>query len=346
LFFLQVEQHTRTQVLDVGGAFAQVVIVDAGEGTDVLLRHLRQCALRPVALLDQRYHFCPQRIVAQHVQVGVEQFALFRAQLALDLDLQVVDVFAHSFQTAVEEFDLGLDVLTHALRDGGKIGGRKHGDGLGNNHAGRAGHAIEIGIGGFPAQWCQPAQHAFRFSQRNHRGQLRRQRDHEGFVFCAEPAPLWLLHHQHAEHLRLMDHRHTKEGFVLFFAGFRNVVVTRMRIGVVEVHGFGALRHQADQAFLRRQADTPYRCRIQTLACHQHITADAAIKQVNRADAGYQRFLHAAHENIQRSAEIARAVHLGHDAVQGFQHGLFRLLILQARPLKYCFVFPAQAGIQ
>ena len=39
-----------------------------------------------------------------------------------------------------------------------------------------------------------------------------------------------------------MDHRHTKEGFVLFFAGFRNVVVTRMRIGVVEVHGFGEIK--------------------------------------------------------------------------------------------------------
>ncbi len=77
--FLQVGQQAPAQVLDVGGALAQVVIVHQLEAVDVLAHHLAQGALGPLAGLDDLGHLTAQRSVFKHHQVHIEQCTLLRA---------------------------------------------------------------------------------------------------------------------------------------------------------------------------------------------------------------------------------------------------------------------------
>ncbi|MNZ88579.1 hypothetical protein D3C78_1074740 [compost metagenome] len=77
--FLQIGEDASADVLDVGGALAQVGVVHQFEALDVLHHHLTQGALGPLAGADDAFHFEADGGVVEHHQVDVEQRTFFLA---------------------------------------------------------------------------------------------------------------------------------------------------------------------------------------------------------------------------------------------------------------------------
>ena len=77
-------QHAAGHVLDVGGALAQVLVVDLGEGLDVALRHVVEAGLdvQPAGL-EQPDGLADQRLILEHHLVRVENQRLLLAQVLL-----------------------------------------------------------------------------------------------------------------------------------------------------------------------------------------------------------------------------------------------------------------------
>ncbi len=80
----EVAQDALANVVDVGGAFAEVGVVDAPHGFDEVLHHGEECVFRILAaVFDGFVDFVDQDGVFEHHQVGVENLAvLFAGEIA------------------------------------------------------------------------------------------------------------------------------------------------------------------------------------------------------------------------------------------------------------------------
>ncbi len=78
---------------------------------------------------------------------------------------------------------------------------------------------------------------------RDHRRELRGQRDQECFLALVESARVPLLSDQHPKHPTVCDDGYAEEGVERFLTDLRDQVETRMAGGVAEVYGFRPFRH-------------------------------------------------------------------------------------------------------
>ena len=86
----QVVKDTRRNVTHIGGALAQIIILDGGQRCRVTLGYCVECVLRvDFILLDDARYFIQQRAIFQHEQVRIENAAFLGAHgvayLVLDL---------------------------------------------------------------------------------------------------------------------------------------------------------------------------------------------------------------------------------------------------------------------
>ena len=84
---------------------------------------------------------------------------------------------------------------------------------------------------------------------RQHPRQLRRHGDQEGFVLIIIAALFGLLNNQYAQHVSLVNNRHTQKTGVALFSGRFKIAELWVGLGVLEVKRLAALGHQAHQAF-------------------------------------------------------------------------------------------------
>ena len=99
----QIVQHPRRHVMQVGGPFPQVFVLDARQCRRVALRHGVKGMLGvDLVLLDHPHHFVEQRAVFEHQQVRVENTPFLRshpfADLSLDLENLMPRLDERSFQ--------------------------------------------------------------------------------------------------------------------------------------------------------------------------------------------------------------------------------------------------------
>ncbi|MNO83764.1 hypothetical protein D3C76_750860 [compost metagenome] len=319
--FLQVGEDAPADVLDVGGALAQVGVVHQFEALDVLHHHLAQGALGPLAGADDALHFEADGSVVEHHQVDVEQRALFLAQLARQLAGEVAHVFTDRLQRLLEQLDLGLDVVDRLVRHHFQVGRRQHHHRLAHGDAGRARHADELGFGDALAGLAQAADRTGRLGVGDDPGELRAHGHQEGFLALVELAFFLLLHDQDAHHPAVVDDRRAEEGGVALLAGLGEVAVARVFGGVLQVERFLAAADQADQALVRRHAHLADGALVQAIGRHQHEAVGVRIQQIDRADLRPHRLLDALHDDAQRRLEILGGVDFLDDLTQRVEHG-------------------------
>ncbi len=318
---LEIGQQTAAQVLDVRRPLAQVGIVHQFETFDVLTDHRAQGALRPLAGLDDVGHFAAQRSVVEHHQVDIEQRPLFGTQLGGELGRQGAHVTAHTFQSVLEQRQLGSDVSDGLVGDHFQIGRRQHDHGNTDRSTRRTGHTHEFGFLNAFALTTQTADRAGCFGMRDNARQLRAHGDQEGFFALVELTTLLLLDDQHTDHTPVMDDRRAQERGVALFTGFGEIAITRVICSVFEIQRFFARTDQTDQAFIRCHADFADGALVEALGSHQDKAVDLGIEQVDRADLAAHGLLDAQHNNAQRRLEILGGVNFLDDLAQRIEHG-------------------------
>lgn len=116
------------------------------------------------------------------------------------------------------------------------------------------------------------------FGVGDHSGELGRHRDQKGLFRLIKAAPLMLLHHQHPQHIPLMDDGHPKEGVESLLTGGLKVNIGRVDRGVLQVQRLGALPDQPHNPLTGGQAGVADRFRVEPLGCHQDITPGSAVQ--------------------------------------------------------------------
>ncbi|KAF1067774.1 MAG: hypothetical protein GAK45_01571 [Pseudomonas citronellolis] len=318
--FLQVGKDASADVLDVGGALAQVGVVHQFETFDVLHHHLAQRALGPLAGADDALDLMPDGGIVEHHQVHIEQRALFLAQLGGELTGEVAHVFAHRFQGLLEQFDLGLDVVHRFVRDHFEIGWRQYHHRLAHRYAGCTGDADELGFLDAFAELAQATDRAGGLGVGDHPCQLGTHGHQEGFFAFIELAFFLLLHHQHTHHPTVVDDRRAEERGVALLASLGEVAIARVLGGVLQVQRLFPGTDQADQAFVRRHAHLADGALVQTLGGHQHEAVALRVEQVHRAHLGAHGLLDPLHDDAQRRLEILGGVHFLDDLTQRVEH--------------------------
>ena len=147
----------------------------------------------------------------------------------------------------MEAFDFGLDVGGLAVGDGVEVLGRI-------NHHGLADRQPR-------GSRQSPQRHRYLVSILQQAGyltagarmgdgtrELRRERDQERHFLLTEFPVLTLTHHQHAEHLAILNDRNPEKPVVGLFACFHDEQVLRMTGSVIQVDRLLAVSHHADQA--------------------------------------------------------------------------------------------------
>ena len=283
------------------------------------VHHHAQGALGPVPLADLRDHLGGQGVAVEHAQVDVEQRLLLGAQALLGALGKITDFLAHPHQGLIEQSDLRVNVLHFPVRHRGQVGFRKQQHRLADGRAGGAGLAVIDG-GQFLVGVELFEQRAGGVGVGDHRRELRRDGDQEGLLALVETARVALLHHQDAEHVTVVHHRHAEEGVEGVFAGFRQVMEFRVREGVFQVDGLLAQAHLPHQTLGKPQADPADRLALEALGGHQHVTLFAVVAKVDGTHLGAHGIAHALGHQIQSGRDVRRVVHFLHDAAQGIEH--------------------------
>lgn len=319
-FFLEVSEQAATDVLDVGGALAEIGVVHQLEALHVLHHHLAQGALGPLAGTDDALDLVADGGIVEHHQVDVEQRAFFLAQLAGELARQRAHVGANALQGLLEQGDLGVDVVDLLVRHHFQVGRRQHHHRLAHPDPGGAGHADELGFLDALAELAQAADRTGRLGMRDDPGELGAHGDEEGFLAFVELAALLLLHHQHPHHPPMVDDRRAEERRVALLAGLGEIAVARVGGGVLQVERLLAGADQADQAFAGSHADLADGTLVEAFGGHQDETLGLGVEQVHRADLGTHGFLDPLHDDAQRRLQILGGVHFLDDLAQRVEH--------------------------
>ncbi len=320
--FLQIAEQAPTDVLDVGGALAEVGIVHHLEAHDMVADHLAQRALRPLAGANEPGDLTAQRGILEHHQVDVEQCPLFLAHLAGKPLGQGAHVGAHCLQRRLEERQLGLDLglFDRFVGHHVQIRWRQHHHRRADGRAGRTGDADEAGFLDALALAAEAADRAGRLGMGDDPGQLRAHGDQEGFLALVELAALLLLDDQHAHHPPVVDDRRTEEGGIAFFARLGEVAVARVFGGMFKVERLLARAHQADQALVGGHADLADGLLVQAFGGHQDEAIRFRIEQVDRADLAGHGLPNPQHNDAQRRLEVLGGVHFLDNLAQRAEH--------------------------
>ena len=321
LFLLQMGQHPGAEVLDVHRALAQVFVLHALEGAQMLAGNPGQRALGPVPHADAGDDFVAEGVVVENPHIGVEQLPLLLRELAGKALVELAHFPAYGVQAGIEEVDFGLDILDHPVRHPAQVGMRvdhhrgADGDpgasrnpgegGVENPVAGRA-HAFD-GAGGF--------------GMGDNAGELRRKRDEKSLLALVEAAQVAVLDDEHAEHRAVVDDGDAEKSVEVLFAGLLEQAEVAVPRRVAQVDGFGVFRHQTHEALAEFEADPADSLLVQAFGRHQHVAMEILVEQINRADMGVQGIADPVDDDVQRGLQVLGRADFLDDAAQSFEHG-------------------------
>jgi len=118
----------------------------------------------------------------------------------------------------------------------------------------------------------------------------------------------------------MVDDGHAQEGAETFLAGLREVAVTRMGLGVLEIDRLLAGTHQADKPLRGRNPDLPDRILVEPFSRLQDIAAGLLVIEVNGADFRLHGCLNPGGNGIQGLLQVVDTVQFLNDTAQRAQH--------------------------
>ncbi len=313
---LEIAEHALAELLDVGRTLAQIGVLHQIEVLDVLLDHLPERTLRPLAAADQPSDLPGERAVVEHVQVGVEERALLGVEAVGELLAERPDVRAHRLDGTVEHQQLDRHVARLAVGHRIEVRRRIHHHAGADRHAGGAGDPDEARVLALRAPRARLVDRADDLGVRDHAGELRRERDQERLLGLVEAPRLGLLHDQHAEHAPMVDDRDPEERVERLLADLGQIAVVGMARRRLEIDRLRAQAHQAHEALGAPERETPHHLLVQPLGRREDEALARGVGEVDRADLGAHRRAHAPHDDPQRARQVRRRVDVLDDAAQ------------------------------
>ena len=144
--------------------------------------------------------------------------------------------------------------------------------------------------------------------------------DQECLFALIEAAPVCLLHHQHPQHIALVDDRYTEEGVITLFADVGQELETGVVLGVLQVDRLLPLGHQPYQALSGGQAGDAYLLLVQPLSGAEYVAPGIGVTHIDAANLGAHGVAHPAHDNTQGIVEALGGVDLLDDMAEGLKH--------------------------
>ncbi len=129
-----------------------------------------------------------------------------------------------------------------------------------------------------------------------------------------------LLQHKNTKNLTMMNNGHPKESVIPLLAGFREIAITGMIRGIIQVERFGALGNQSDQTFIEFKPYKTNGFRKQAITGHQYQFTRFLIDQINGTNIHQQGRLHPLDDNRQRLIQVTGGIHLLDNAAQNIEH--------------------------
>ena len=154
----------------------------------------------------------------------------------------------------------------------------------------------------------------------NERGQLGRQRDHEGLFAFIEAPFVPLLDHQHTQHHPVVNDRDTEKRVERFLANLRQEAEARMLGGILHVDRLGALGYQSDKAFVDRQRKLADKGLVQPFIGRKQEAVTGAVDEVDRAHFGAKGRPHVNHQQVECLAKRTGMRDIVNDLTQGSEH--------------------------
>ena len=296
---LQVGKHPQPQVFDIRRPLLEVGVFHLLEAAHVLADHVLQCALGPFAPPDAVLHIAGQRLVVEHVQVGIEKRQFLPGQALGELFADTADVAAHRAHRPFEKHQFHGDVGGFPVRHVVEAGDRLHDRGRAQRNARRAGQAADPEIPDRVVGIEQRIDAPGHFGVSDGGGKLRRQGDQERLFIRIEAPRLALLGDQHAEGAPVMDDRHAEKGVERFFPQFRHRVKAGMLARRREVDRFSPFANQADQSLPHVDGRLADRIRIQPCIGGEQVLPSVRRLQVDRAHFDGQRIANLADDDAQ-----------------------------------------------
>ena len=174
---LQVGEHPLAELAHVRRALAQVGVLHALEVRRLFEGRLLEGALGGLSMLNALADVAGERGVVEHVQIGVEQFLLLRAQGLRHLFVDALDVLPGVLDGALEGGQLEVHVFGFLLRDQLQARHGQHHESRAEADARHAGNAFETPFVAGPAAARHPFPHvAGRFGVGDAAGDLGPQR--------------------------------------------------------------------------------------------------------------------------------------------------------------------------
>ena len=323
---LQAGEHSQAQVLHIRAPFAQVGVLHLLEAADVFADDVLEGALRPLPAADALAHVAGDGVIVEHVQVSVEQRQLLARQALRKLFADPAQVAAHGLHRPVKHDQFHSQVLGLGVPNRIQAGGWVHDYAHPEGDAGRSGQAgnLEVLLGKVRVK--QAVHFANGLSAGDDRSELRGQRDQKGFFAFVKAAPFAVLHHQHPQHLAVMDDGHAQKGVERLFAELRQVEVAGMPAGVLQVDGFRPLPHQADQADAFIQGRSAHQLRVEPLVGGEQVLIAARGFQIDRAHFRVESGPHFADDELQRLRKSGRGAYILNDLSKKGQHSTSSVL--------------------
>ena len=150
----------------------------------------------------------------------------------------------------------------------------------------------------------KPGNRTGRFGMGNNGGELGGKRNQKSFFALIEATLLLVLHDQYAEYGSMVNDGNTEKGVELFFSGFLQIMETRVQGGILQIDRFGVLGNEANQPLAHFQFHMTDGFLAQTFGCHQDMTVDVLVQQVDGTHLRPQGFAYAMDNNIQRGLQV------------------------------------------
>ena len=223
---LQVGEDTTTKIADVRRALAQIDILHTLEHLRMHVNALAQCTRRPLALPDQVDRLGYQTVTAEHQQQRIEQRIVLGRNLAAETLLKRAQVIFHRCHRRAKRLALGLDIFGGTVRNRVQVGQSIGDHAVTDGNPGAARPSLQVT--GDARRCGQDIQFAAGLGIGDGTRQLRSQREQERHLVIDERAFRLLAHHQHPEHLAVLDDRHAQESPVLGLTGLGDAQVAGM----------------------------------------------------------------------------------------------------------------------
>ena len=281
-----------------------------------------QRALCPLPLANALANITRQGTVVEHVQVGIEEFPLLRAEVLCHLRVDAFDVIPGVPDCSIKERKFGFDVFRIAIRHQLQPRRRKHHVGGADADARNTRNAMKTGLAFFCTVCAgeQVVHIAGGFCMRNKPRHLGRKGDQEGYLFFEVTTRLPILNHEHAEYLPDVDDGHAEERLERLLAHAQYLVVALVLGGILQVDGLGAFRDQPHDAFGRSQGHASHQFRVEPFVGDEHETPRVPVAEIDRADLRIEDHRHPGDEQVQRRTEPRRGANVLDDLSQRVEH--------------------------